>query len=181
MAAGPTRVEPPAFARADRFRLYAAAFLRALATGMTGVLIGIYLGRVGLDAAHIGFIVAAGLAGGAAATLFATARGDRIGRRRLLILLALVGIAGTGVFTFASHAWVLGVSAFFGMLNGKPILLFFQTSGYSKSGGLPQWRHLDTTKIRGVRPLDRTFRGGRDLEGHGDHRQWDALFIRARQ
>ena len=118
MAAGPTRVEPPAFARADRFRLYAAAFLRALATGMTGVLIGIYLGRVGLDAAHIGFIVAAGLAGGAAATLFATARGDRIGRRRLLILLALVGIAGTGVFTFASHAWVLGVSAFFGMLNG---------------------------------------------------------------
>ena len=69
----------------------------------------------------------------------------------------------------------------YGMLNGKPILLFFQTSGYSKSGGLPQWRHLDTTKIRGVRPLDRTFRGGRDLEGSGDHRQWDALFIRAPQ
>jgi hypothetical protein len=68
----------------------------------------------------------------------------------------------------------------YGILNGKPILLFFQTSGYTRSGGLPQWRHLDAAKIRGIRPLDRTFRGGREVEG-GAHRQWDALFIRARQ
>jgi hypothetical protein len=68
----------------------------------------------------------------------------------------------------------------YGMLNGKPILLFFQTSGYSKSGNLPQWRHLDPTSFRVVRPLDRTFSGGRDLE-NARHRQWDELFIRARQ
>ncbi len=68
----------------------------------------------------------------------------------------------------------------YGILNGKPILLFFQTSGYSRSGGLPQWRHLDPTKIPGVRPPGRAYRGGRDIEG-GDHRHWDALFIRARQ
>jgi hypothetical protein len=67
----------------------------------------------------------------------------------------------------------------YGILNGKPMVLFFQTGGYSKSGGLPQWRHLDATKLRGVRSLDKTFRGGRDT-ANGGHRQWDELFIRAR-
>ena len=33
---------------ADRNLLYAVAFLRALATGMVGVLLGVYLARLGL-------------------------------------------------------------------------------------------------------------------------------------
>ena len=41
----------------DRRILYAAAFLRALATGMIGVLIGIYLARQGFDPAGIGAVV----------------------------------------------------------------------------------------------------------------------------
>jgi hypothetical protein len=32
----------------DRRRLYLAAFLRALATGMAGVLLGLYVARLGL-------------------------------------------------------------------------------------------------------------------------------------
>jgi hypothetical protein len=67
----------------------------------------------------------------------------------------------------------------YGILNGKPTLLFYQTGGYSSSGGLPQWRHLDVARFRAVRPLEKTFRGGRDTET-GRHRQWDELFIRAR-
>jgi hypothetical protein len=66
----------------------------------------------------------------------------------------------------------------YGMMNGKPVLLFWQTSGYSSSGGLPEWRHLPVGKITGVRPLDKTFRGGRAIQT-GRHRQWDLLFIRA--
>jgi len=53
----------------DRRLLYAAAFLRALATGMIGVLIGIYLAKRGLDAAGTGTVVAAGLTGAAVAAL----------------------------------------------------------------------------------------------------------------
>jgi hypothetical protein len=69
----------------------------------------------------------------------------------------------------------------YGILNGKPMVLFFQTSGYSRSGGrFPKWRHLDVKKVRAVRPLDKTFRGGRDT-ATGQHRQWDKLFIRAAQ
>ncbi len=102
----------------DRTLLYSAAFIRALATGMVGVLLGIYLAKTGLDPTRIGLVIAAGLAGGAMATLLATLRGDQFGRRRLLVALALLGIAGAGVAAFATHAWVLGAAAFFGMLNG---------------------------------------------------------------
>lgn len=66
----------------------------------------------------------------------------------------------------------------YGILNGKPMLLFYQTGGYSKSGGLPQWRNLDPCKMRAVRVLERTFRGGRATET-GQHREWERLFIRA--
>ena len=66
----------------DRQRLIAAAFLRAVATGLIGVLLGLHLARSGLAYGDIGLVIAAGLAGAAAAALVATWFGDRIGRRK---------------------------------------------------------------------------------------------------
>lgn len=102
----------------DRRILYAAAFLRALATGMIGVLIGIALARQGFDPAQIGAVVTAGLAGAATAALLVTIGGDRAGRKRTLILLALLGAAGGAAVALASHPILIGAAAFFGMLNG---------------------------------------------------------------
>jgi MFS family permease len=102
----------------DRNLLYAGAFLRSLATGMVGVLIGVHLAKLKLDAAAIGAIVGAGLAGTAFAALAVTLAGDRIGRRVALIALALLGAAGGAVVATASGAVVLACAAFVGMLNG---------------------------------------------------------------
>src|SRR5262245_12965136 len=102
----------------DRSLLLAGAFLRALATGMIGVLIGIHLARQGLGPAVIGSVVSAGLAGAAVAGALVTLGGDRFGRRRALIVLSLLGGAGGLVVAFASDAWVAGAAAFLGMLNG---------------------------------------------------------------
>ena len=103
---------------ADRRILYAGAFLRALSTGMVSVLIGLHLDVIGLGPGTIGAIVASGLAGCALAALLTTWRGDRLGRRRLLVLLALLGAVGGVVVSIGSHAVVVGVAAFLGMLNG---------------------------------------------------------------
>ena len=65
----------------DRRLLYAAGFLRALATGLVGVLIGIDLARRGFDTAQIGAVVA---------PLIVTVFGDRFGRRRELVSIALL-------------------------------------------------------------------------------------------
>jgi MFS family permease len=98
--------------------LYASAFVRALATGMLGVLLGIYLARVGLSVAATGAVITAGLAGAAVATLLGTVSADRVGRRRFLAALAILGAAGAVAAAMPLHPWAIGAAAFIGMLNG---------------------------------------------------------------
>ncbi len=103
----------------DRNRLIAAAFLRAVATGLIGVLLGLHLVRRGLAVGDIGLVIAAGLAGAAVAALVASLAGDRIGRRRLLIILALACATGGAALAFAESLPVLAGIAFLGMVNGQ--------------------------------------------------------------
>ena len=49
----------------DRHLLFIATFLRALATGMVGVVLGVYLARLELGPAQMGLVVGAGLSGAA--------------------------------------------------------------------------------------------------------------------
>lgn len=102
----------------DRRILYATAFLRSLATGMVGVLLGIYLARLQLPAKQIGVVVALGLGGSAVATAVVTLAGDRLGRRRLLWGLSILAVAGGTVAALSGNVLVLGAAAFIGMLNG---------------------------------------------------------------
>jgi MFS family permease len=102
----------------DRQRLYAAAFLRALATGMAGVLLGLHLARQGLSAAAFGSVIASGLLGATLAVGLATWWGDRIGRRRLLLWLSGLSALGGLVLSFSGDALMLGAAAWLGMVNG---------------------------------------------------------------
>ncbi len=102
----------------DRHILYTTAFLRALATGMMGVLLGIYLARMDFTAAQIGVVISAGLAGATLAALLVTLAGDKLGRRRLLLWLALLSSLGGAVAALYSSAMIVGIAAFVGMLNG---------------------------------------------------------------
>jgi MFS family permease len=102
----------------DRPWLYAAAFLRATATGLLGVLLGLDLAARGFDAAETGLVVGVGLAGAAAAVLIATVAGARLGERRLLVMLTVAGGAGALVASVATHPWLVVVAAFVGGMNG---------------------------------------------------------------
>ncbi len=102
----------------DLFLIYAAAFLRALSVGLTGVVLGLYLARAGFSATAIGMVVAAGLAGSALATLLAGFRADRLGRRRSLVGLSLLAAAGGLVLPLAGSFPALLGLAFLGMVNG---------------------------------------------------------------
>lgn len=103
---------------ADRQSLYAAAFVRSVATGMIGVLLGVYLAELDLDVATIGVVIGAGLAGATVATLAVTLAADQIGHRRSLVLITLLSAAGAVVLALGSHPVVLGIAAFVGMANG---------------------------------------------------------------
>ena len=62
----------------DRQRINIAAFLRALATGMAGVLLGLHLARAGFSAAAIGLTSSAGLIGAVVALFVVTSAGGAV-------------------------------------------------------------------------------------------------------
>jgi MFS family permease len=105
-------------ATADRRLLLAAAFLRAVATGLIGVLLGLYLARRGFAAGDIGLVIGTGLSGAVSSALFVTFLGDRFGRRRALVLLALLAAGGGLALLWADHILVACAVAFLGMVNG---------------------------------------------------------------
>src|SRR5262249_39647394 len=103
---------------ADRPLLYACAFLRALATGMSGVVLALYLAARGFDATFIGAVVSAGLSGAALASLGVTLAGDRLGRRSTLVARALLAGVGGLLFVLAGVTPAIVLAAFVGMVNG---------------------------------------------------------------
>jgi len=102
----------------DRRLIFTTAFLRAVGTGMTGVLAGLYLARLGLSAATTGLVVSAGLAGAACASLLATTSADGFGRRRFLIVVSLFGALGCLAMLGAHAIPAIVLFAALGMLNG---------------------------------------------------------------
>ena len=100
------------------FLIYSAAFLRSLGIGLTGVILGVYVARAGFSATIIGFVISAGLAGSAVATLLVSMRADQLGRRLTLIGLSILSALGGLGFAFTGSALSIVLLAFIGMLNG---------------------------------------------------------------
>ncbi|MEW6270642.1 MAG: MFS transporter [Thermodesulfobacteriota bacterium] len=98
--------------------LLAAAFLRSVATAMSGVLLGFYLAALALSPAQTGAVIGTGLLGVAVAALVATTAGDRLGRRRVLTGVSLLGACGALAIAAGSSPAVLTLAAFLGMANG---------------------------------------------------------------
>ena len=98
--------------------IYIAAFLRSTGVGLTGVLLGVYLSRAGFSASQIGVVITAGLAGLAATMLLVSLLGDRLGRRRVLVAISLLGVLGGLGLAFTSRFSGLLILAFVGLVNG---------------------------------------------------------------
>ena len=102
----------------DLVLINATAFLRSFTFGLTGVVLGIYLFRIGLSSFSIGVVIAAGLAGSALATVGVTAQADRLGRKRTLMLLSILSAIGALALAVTPALPILLLLAFVGMLNG---------------------------------------------------------------
>jgi MFS family permease len=98
--------------------IYVAAWMRSFGIGMLGVVLGVFLYREGFSSTAIGLVIASGLAGSAAGTVFITFKADRLGRRRTLFLLSLLTAAGVLPLIFHFGLPAMIVVAFLGMLNG---------------------------------------------------------------
>ena len=83
-----------------------------------GVVLGIYISRLGFSSLTIGIVIATGLAGAASATALVSFFADRFGRKRSLLLLSLfTALGGFAIAASPALPLLLGM-VFLGMLNG---------------------------------------------------------------
>ena len=59
-----------------------------------------------------------------------------------------------------------------GVTGGTTQILGYQVGGSSSSGGIPEWRRFDLSKISGLKPLLQSFAGPRPFPS-GQHSTWD--------
>jgi MFS family permease len=85
---------------------------------MSAILLGGQLARLDFRDGTIALVVAVGLAGATLAAFVATFWGDRLGRRALLLELALLMAAGGAVIAVSSSPLVIALAAFVGLVNG---------------------------------------------------------------
>lgn len=99
----------------DVRRLFVTRTVRLFAYGALSVILVVYLTTLGLGAAQVGTLLTLTLAGDTAVSLWLTTRADRMGRRRMLvvgaILMAAAGIAfaATRNFLLLTIAGTIGV------------------------------------------------------------------------
>jgi MFS family permease len=115
----PTTTGPRATTQgaADVTLIIFARGLRSFAYGLLAVLLGVALTTEGLSSAGVGAIITVSLAGDFCSTYVVGLGADRWGRRRTLVVLALVMAATGAVFGLTHLVPVLLLAAFFGTLG----------------------------------------------------------------
>jgi MFS family permease len=101
----------------DARLLFLARAVRMFGYGALGVILVLYLVAAGLDAGAIGLLLTLTLAGDTVISLLLTTHADRIGRRRTLVIGALLMAAAGVVFAGSTAFIVLLVAATLGVLS----------------------------------------------------------------
>ena len=104
--------------RRDLALINAAGFVRSFGVGLMGVVLGIYLFRIGLTSFAIGLVIAVGLAGAAVGTVLVSLVTDQAGRKFSFLILSLLSSVAGIALALSPSLPVLAILAFVGMLNG---------------------------------------------------------------
>jgi MFS family permease len=91
---------------ADARLLFVTRFIRLFAYGALSVVLVLYLVASGIDEAGVGLLLTATLIGDTVVSLVLSTQADRVGRRRVLILGAVL-MAAAGLVFASTHAWWL--------------------------------------------------------------------------
>ena len=101
----------------DAWLLFATRFIRLFAYGSLSVVLVFYLVGIGLSEPQTGALLTLTLVGDTVVSLFLTTRADRIGRRRMLIVGAVLMVAAGLVFASTSIFWLLLLAGTVGVIS----------------------------------------------------------------
>ena len=122
--------------------ILAARGIRTFAYGFLSVLLGLYLDGLGFSPVQVGAVLTATLAGSAALTILFTSVADRVGRRRMLTISAVL-MAGAGLL--------------FALTNRYPLLILASLTGTigATSGEVGPFLSLEQTILPQTAPPPR--------------------------
>jgi len=103
--------------RRDAYVLFATRIVRMFAYGFLSVVLVLYLADVGLSDTVIGVLLSLTLLGDTVISLWVTTGADRIGRRRMLILGAVLMLFAGAIFAFANNILLLIIAAIIGVIS----------------------------------------------------------------
>jgi MFS family permease len=101
----------------DAWLLFLTRFLRLFAYGLISVVLVFYLVGIGLTEAQTGLLLTLTLIGDTAISLYLTTQADRVGRRRMLIIGALLMAAAGLVFALTRNFLWLVVAGTIGVIS----------------------------------------------------------------
>ena len=101
----------------DGWLLFATRFVRLFAYGSLSVVLVFYLVGVGLSESQTGLLLTLTLVGDTIVSLVLTTRADRIGRRRMLVVGAMLMAAAGLVFASTGNLWLLVLAGTVGVIS----------------------------------------------------------------
>jgi MFS family permease len=101
----------------DAWLLFLTRFTRLFAYGLISVVLVFYLVGIGLTESQTGLLLTLTLIGDTAISLYLTTRADRVGRRRMLIIGALLMAAAGLVFALTRNFFWLVVAGTIGVIS----------------------------------------------------------------
>jgi len=101
----------------DARLLFLTRFVRLFAYGSLSVVLVFYLTALGLSAAQTGMLLTLTLLGDTAVSLALTTQADRLGRRRTLLIGAMLMTAAGGVFASTRSWWLLTFAGTIGVIS----------------------------------------------------------------
>src|SRR6266436_4268093 len=101
----------------DGWLLFFTRFLRLFAYGSLSVVLVFYLVALGLSESQTGILLTLTLVGDVVVSLFLTTRADRIGRRRMLIVGAILMAAAGLAFACTSNVIFLVIAGTIGLIS----------------------------------------------------------------
>src|SRR5262245_9405094 len=97
--------------------LFATRFIRLFAYGALSVILVFYLVGIGLSEPQTGLLLTSTLIGDTLVSLYLTTRADRLGRRRMLFIGAVLMAAAGLVFAVTRNWWLLLIAATVGVIS----------------------------------------------------------------
>ena len=97
--------------------LFATRIIRMFAYGLLAVILALYLAQVGLSDGEIGLLLTLTLFGDTLISLWITTRADRVGRKRMLLLGAVLMVCAGIVFAVTRNFYVLILAATIGVIS----------------------------------------------------------------